>query len=1082
MRTARWLVATLILALGSGHAVVSAQVTTADLVGRVTDNSGAVLPGVTVTVTQTGTGATRTQTTSDTGDYAFNLLPIGPYEIKLELQGFKTQLGQSTLSAGQRARFDGRLELGSVNETIQVTAEVPLLQTDSVTVGALLTDKAILDSPAPERNIYRLLTLVPGATEGAVSSSINGTRPDERRQTAALSVNGAGDIENNQMIDGADNNERLMGTAGIRVSIDAVAEVKIQTNLYAAETGRTNGGVINVITKSGTNKLSGSAYDFVRRGRFDSRTYFATVDPDRKQDQFGGSLGGPLKTNRTFFFADYEGYRLKEGQPNLITVPTPAMLRGDFSALLPNTIIYDPTTTPRTPFAGNIIPANRISPIARQLVSLYPTPTTPGLVSNFFNQTQRTQDSDTVDVKVDHHFTQNDSAFVRYSYNGVSTFTPGACPIVNGIDPSCVTAGVGGGGTFPGPNDTSVHGVQGNFVRVLNPTLVAEVRGGYLNLRIGSFPPNEGTFASDKLGIINGNLPGDKASGLAAITVTGYAFLGDQGFLPIAYHDVTKQISGVVTKTAGAHNVKVGSAFIVRDAQKRGVGGSPSGNYTFDAALTSSGPQGSGGNAVASMLLGYPSAATRNFEQVIPNYHSLEPSVFAQDDWHARSWLTVNYGVRYDVYTPLTEANDYISNFDLASAKILVANKDGVDRAVGVKTDWSNVAPRVGMSATLPARMVLRGGFGLTYFPTNMHSPALFRNPPFISAYGGPTINLGPSGGVPTLFLSDGFPLPEPVSFTNPPGAIAGVDQNFKAMRTRQFNAILEKEVGSNNVVSIGYVGSRSDRAVGSVLGAGGANYNLAPLAAGNVQTRRPYFSRLPLATNITMRESKYHQWYDSLQLQFQRRYRAGLMFTTHYTWANGEWDSWAPWDISITERFPNPLLIRHRFVATVSYELPGQNLGGAAGALLGGWQANLGAFAQSGLPYDISNAVSRTNTGGTDRPDMVCDPNLSSDERTLTRWFNTACFVPETMLTAGNTPRNVMTGPSAKRMDLSFFKNINLAASRRVQLRWEIYNLTNTPVFNVPGSQLGTPTFGVISNVGNSIARQMQFAARFTF
>jgi len=168
--------------------------------------------------------------------------------------------------------------------------------------------------------------------------------------------------------------------------------------------------------------------------------------------------------------------------------------------------------------------------------------------------------------------------------------------------------------------------------------------------------------------------------------------------------------------------------------------------------------------------------------------------------------------------------------------------------------------------------------------------------------------------------------------------------------------------------------------------------------------------------------------------------------------------------------------------VATVSYELPGQNLGGPAGAILGGWQANVGAFVQSGLPYDISNAVSRTNTGGTDRPDVVCDPNLPSDQRTLTRWFNTACFVPETMLTAGNAPRNVMTGPTAKRMDLSFFKNISLAASRRLQLRWEIYNLTNTPVFNVPGSQLGTPTFGVISNVGNSIARQMQFAARFTF
>jgi hypothetical protein len=258
--------------------------------------------------------------------------------------------------------------------------------------------------------------------------------------------------------------------------------------------------------------------------------------------------------------------------------------------------------------------------------------------------------------------------------------------------------------------------------------------------------------------------------------------------------------------------------------------------------------------------------------------------------------------------------------------------------------------------------MVLRGGFGLTYFPTNMHSPALFRNPPFISAYGGPTINLGPSGGVPTLFLSDGFPSPEAVSSTNPPGAIAGVDQNFKAMRTRQFNAILEKELGATtSYPRLCRLAVRQSRRLGSGRA---ARITTSRRGAGNVQTRRPYFSRLPLATNITMRESKYHQWYDSLQLQFQRRYRAGLMFTTHYTWANGEWDSWAPWDISITERFPNPLLIQHRFVVTAAYELPGKNLGGPAGAVLGGWQANVGAFVQSGLPYDISNAVSRTNTG----------------------------------------------------------------------------------------------------------------------
>src|SRR5262245_45244689 len=345
MRSARWLVGVLTTALAV-HAVAFAQVTTADLVGRVADTSGAVLPGVTVTITHTGTGAVRTQSSSATGDYAFNLLPIGAYDIKFELQGFKTQAGQIELSAGQRARFDGRLELGSVNETIQVTAEAPLLQTDSPTVGALITEKAVLDTPAQERNIYRLLQLVPGASEGAVSSTVNGTRPDERRQTAAVSVNGAGDIENNQMIDGADNNERLQGTAGVRPSIDAVAEVKVQTNLYTAESGRTNGAVINIITKSGTNALHGSGYEYARRGDLDSLLYFAnhhstgaaitpvTKRPIRSQDQYGGSFGGPIIRNRTFFFSDFERYQLKEGKPTLNTVPTTKMRTGDFSELL----------------------------------------------------------------------------------------------------------------------------------------------------------------------------------------------------------------------------------------------------------------------------------------------------------------------------------------------------------------------------------------------------------------------------------------------------------------------------------------------------------------------------------------------------------------------------------------------------------------------------------------------------------------------------------------------------------------------------------------------------------------------------
>src|SRR5688572_8261549 len=420
------------------------QATTADLVGRVTDDSGAVLPGATVTASHAGTGQVRTQVTSDTGDYAFNLLPIGTYVIAIELQGFKTQTARMTVASGDRARVDGKLELGAVTETVQVTAETPFLQTDSANVSSLFTEKLVQELPAQERNIYRFVQMIPGAHEGAVSSSANGTRPDERRQTVAVSVNGATDIENNHLIDGADNNERLQGTAGVRLSVDAVAEVKVQTNLYAAELGRTSGAVINIITKSGTNEFRGSAFEFARRGRFDSRLHFATQDPVRTQDQFGMSLGGPIRRNRTFFFGDFEGYRLDEGQPNLLTVPTAAQRNGDFSALLPGTIIYDPTTSPRAPFPGNIIPADRISPIARNLMQLYPSPTAAGVVNNFTGQTVRTQDSNSADVKVEHRFTDNNNLAVRYSFNGVETFTPGLCPTVEiggtTVDPSCVTA------------------------------------------------------------------------------------------------------------------------------------------------------------------------------------------------------------------------------------------------------------------------------------------------------------------------------------------------------------------------------------------------------------------------------------------------------------------------------------------------------------------------------------------------------------------------------------------------------------------------------------------------------------------
>src|SRR4051812_34945032 len=297
------------------HTAGVAQVTSGDIVGRVTDSSGGVLPGATVTIEHLGTHDIRTVPSNSTGDYVFNLLPIGNYTVKIEMQGFVTQTARVSLSAGDRARFDAKLQLGQVAENVTVTAESPLVQTDSATIGALITEKAVQDLPAIGRNVLRLVQALPGAFEGQTNSLASGNRPDGRRQTSAVSINGAMDNQNNHLIDGVDNNERAIGTVGVKPSIDAIAEVKVQTSMYTAEVGRTAGGVVNIITKSGSNDYHGSAFEFVRNDRFDARNFFATgVDkPKLTQNQYGGSVGGPVARNKTFFFVDYEGFNVNQG-------------------------------------------------------------------------------------------------------------------------------------------------------------------------------------------------------------------------------------------------------------------------------------------------------------------------------------------------------------------------------------------------------------------------------------------------------------------------------------------------------------------------------------------------------------------------------------------------------------------------------------------------------------------------------------------------------------------------------------------------------------------------------------------------
>ena len=406
-----------------------AQVTTADVIGRVTDTSGGALPGAAVTITNPATGDTRTQVTSETGDYTFGLVPIGSYEIKIELAGFNPFAATMRLSAGDRQRVNAQLAVGTLTESLTVTAQAPIIQSDSATVGALLPETAVQDLPLNGRNVIGLVRGLPGANEGLPNSLSSGNRPDDRRQTSTVSVNGQNDVVNNNLIDGMDNNERFIGTIGVRPSVDAIAEVKVQTNMYTAETGRTAGAVLNILTKSGTNDFHGSGYGFFRNERFDAYDYFARRDqpkPLLRQQQWGGSLGGRIIRNKTFFFADYEHYKQDRGQTWVSTVPTPLMRNGDFSELLARGIvIYDPTTSPRTPFPGNVIPAGRIDATARNFFSTVSRADGAGAGQQLHHQRDREQTSDTFDVRVDHRFIDSRTLYVRYSDNAVDTLVPG---------------------------------------------------------------------------------------------------------------------------------------------------------------------------------------------------------------------------------------------------------------------------------------------------------------------------------------------------------------------------------------------------------------------------------------------------------------------------------------------------------------------------------------------------------------------------------------------------------------------------------------------------------------------------------
>lgn len=749
---------------------------TADIVGTVTDTSGAVIPGATVTLTNIGTNIQQTTVTNSTGDFVFNLLQVGTYSVKVEAKGFKSFVAPNiSLSAGDRARADAKMEVGDVSQTVEVSGTVaPALQTDTSTIGSLVPSQSVEDLPLDSRNIVRLVQLTAGATEGSPSSIAEGARPDDRRLTSAISMNGQGDSENTNLVDGFDNNERIIGFLGARPSIDAIQEVQVTSNKYDASVGRTGGAVIDVVTKAGTNEFHGSAFEFLRNKVLNTNPNWAfsgtsAPNPDFRQNQYGGSLGGPIFKDKTFFFVDYEGFAQAIGllastytvptmcEKGKIVCPDGKQQVGDFSDI--NPVSKPGGSSSQDTIMGPDIPANLQTPLGLAFFNMYPLPTcgpgtsavcssgAAGFTNNYTSAPVRTQNSKTYDARVDQHFSDKNSLWGHITYNGETTITPNGFPNVV-INPATGALATGGSGvkvepvvtSYAGPNNEDQYSFGMSFVHVYSSNLLLNLKFGVFRSQILSFPANQGTEVSTALGFpcnatscvnyaTGASLVG--SSGLVHYSISGlngaggYTTIGDTTFVPIGYWDTGFQYIAGLTWNKGNHSIRFGLGLVRRRA---GVAQSNAaqGQFNFNGSYT--------GVAMGDALEGLSSGLSRNNSLVQQGFRTWEPSGYVQDDWRARPWLTVNLGLRYDIFTPYTEVHGRMSNYDPYTGLLVSPSLPGVNQSNStgmVTTPYNDYAPRFGFAATLKHDMVLRGGFGLSFFPTNYRSDYFFLNAPF---------------------------------------------------------------------------------------------------------------------------------------------------------------------------------------------------------------------------------------------------------------------------------------------------------------------------------------------------------------
>lgn len=1093
------------------------------ITGEVKDSAGGVVPGVTVTVVNKATNATRVTTSNEVGLFDFPALPPGSYTVTSELAGFRTVVRDVELRVQQTVRVDFALELGTINETATVSGVAPLVETSNATVGTVIENRRIVELPLNGRNFLQLVALSPNVSAEFAGPGQAGDRQGGSRANQQLSVAGQRREFNYYTLDGVDNTDVNFNTYIFLPSVDALEEFKVQTGIYAAEFGRA-ASQVNVVTKSGTNAFHGTVFEFHRDSAWDARPYAFTPAqaaapmPPFKWDQYGYTAAGPVWRNHLFFMSNFEGYRDRKQFQTPFNVPSVAMRNGDFSELLrnlgafnaqtgqPTRVLVDPTQctvvgTARscTPFPGNVIPAGRISPVARQLLEFYPEPTagSSGLVNNYLSLRDREIDKYQYTQRMDLVQSTNSQWMGRYSYARENEVFP--LLKLNGTK-----------------LNTRVHqGALGN-TWTLSPTLVNELRVGY-NYFFNTFG-RELAFERDVVKELN--IPGislnpPEAWGIPNIAITGFSGFGDSTEGPYTNRNHAYEINNNLSWSRGRHALKMG--FSLRYDMYNQVGNQfARGNFQFQPIAT--------GYAFGDFLLGFPQQTESAVALAVTKFRAVSQAYYVADTWRVASNMTLDLGLRYEYTPPWLDKNgtlmnahipcrdrtpnvqdrachptlvrigsgDVYENTVLRFAPNIQVARDGRLGDRLVFDDKKNFAPRIGWAWNPTERWSIRAGTGIFYmqdtgnprFDMARNLSGRRRDNTLLAT---PDLTFAaPFRGVGTA--NDCGVAPPLVCLTNV--YVLGNMPNRKTPYMWQYLVNVQRELGGSMAIEVGYLGSRSYRLERMF------DWNeTTPGVIGSVQSRKPYpeFTKVQEIGNVA--EAKYN----SLAVKVTRRLNRGLSILAGYTLSkstdNGSGirtlngDTLFPQDSFCVEcEWGRSIFdVRHRFVSSVLYELPfgqGKRLlpTGIGAALLGGWQISAITSISSGFPRNVTVGIDRSNTGaGTDRPDATGQPvDLPRDQRTVQRWFNTGAYVMQAAGTWGNVGRNTVTGPGITNVDGSIIRNFRIR-SNTLQLRLEAFNALNHPIWDDPNTVLTNPNYGAILATRKPM-REMQVGLKFIF